>query len=85
MFFRDDHMIELPSVELHDLDVYNDLINKGYIWIRRKPITNFNYQLREPTLGFIAQVYNYREPCCIDLTTQKGRRFISRFGFYTNM
>ena len=78
-------MIEIPSVELQDPNVYNDFINKGYIWIRRKPIANFNFQLREPTVGFIAQVYNYKEFYCINLTSQKGRRLISRFGFYTNM
>jgi hypothetical protein len=85
MFIRDDSMIEIHSVDLQDPNVYNDVIIKGYTWIRRKPITNFNLQLREPTLGFIAQLYNYKEPYCIDFTSQRGRRLVSRLGFYTNM
>ena len=78
-------MIEISSIALQDLTVYNSLIKKGYVWIRRKPIINFNYQLREPTVGFIAQVYNYKEVYCIELYSDKAKKMISRVGFYTNM
>jgi hypothetical protein len=85
MFFKNEGMIEINSVALQDLNVSTDLIDKGYVWIRRKAITNFNQQLREPTIGFTVQVYNYKESYCVELYSKKGRKMVSRLGFYSNM
>jgi hypothetical protein len=85
MFFENEGMIEINSVDLQNLKTYTDLIDKGYVWIRRKPIKNFNLQLREPTIGFTVEVYNYKENYCIELTSKKGKKMVSRLGFYSNM
>lgn len=66
------------SSELQKKDLYNALLNSGFLWIRKYNERSFEHTLRNPTLGCIVEVLKFPDVGCIPLDSYKARQLIRK-------
>jgi hypothetical protein len=66
------------STDLQDRDLYDNLIESGHIWIKRKHIPHFHNLVRDPTVGCWVEVSRLNSGHCVPITSVAGKKIINK-------
>ena len=83
IYSNEPRVIQVKTYDLQNLATFNYYRAMGYNWIRRVETKNFNFLLREPTIGCLVELSTHKDVRCAHLDTPKARRLINTQNYYT--
>jgi hypothetical protein len=73
-------MKRINSIDLrNDKDFLQELLDDGFVYIRRYEDRSFNQILRNPTLGCIVELSYYKS---VRINSVEGRKIINRLCYF---
>ncbi len=75
-------MRRLNTSDLKNKEYLDDLILKGFIWIRQYHNRHFEDIVRNPTVGCIVEVFRVRYPNCVEINSKYGKKLINKLCYF---
>jgi hypothetical protein len=72
----------IESIKLQNEDILNDMIENGYVWIKKLDHEDFNKIIRFPTLGCIVELYKMPRAYSYHIDSIKGKKLINKLCYF---
>jgi len=70
------------SIDLQNPALQKQLMNDGYIWIRRNITRPYDYIIRNPTIGCFIETFKTKHSGCILLESKEGQKMIKKICYF---
>jgi hypothetical protein len=70
------------SVDLQNKETYRNLLEEGYMWIRRDDARRFEEITRRPTIGCHVEVFKVQQLNCVPIQSPYGQKLIRKLCYF---
>jgi hypothetical protein len=75
-------MKRVNSESLRDSYVKDELVSKGYVWIRRHDPQGFHNIVRFPTTGCFLEAFKLYHVGCVKMDSAEGKKLIGKYCYF---
>lgn len=70
------------SVLLKDSSILNDLLNEGYLYMKKYNFVSFHEITRFPTVGCVVELYTIPRVGAFPINSDKGKKLINKLCYF---